>query len=222
MKRRGCLTVLLAIIIIIGAVAGAIAIFLPGFFGPKNLDVKISQTAYESAVTKLEYVMDKASVIDTALTSEELTSYINYKRPESYGLKKVQIRINSDDTLEIAGALDTDYFIDNVLKGKYSREDIKKAVPMIGLLPKSVNIYSKIGVEIVNNQTSNLAVSDIEVMGVGLPDSICNSSKAKTEIGNILNAFIENSTKKTGAIYDSISVQDGVLILLSHQMKGLQ
>lgn len=226
MKRRGCLTGLLIVIVVIGAAAAAMAIFLPGFFGPKFLDVEISQKAYESAVAKLENVSGAApaagkagdaggreplKAINTSLTSEELTSYINYGSPDSYGMKQMQIRINKDDTLEISGAVDTDYLLEDVLEGGYDREDIKKAMPMLGLLPKSVNIYSRIGFEITNGQTSNLTVNDIQVMGVGVPEDIYE--EAKTGIGYILGDFIKELEQKTGADYNSVRIRDGRLVI---------
>jgi len=227
-KHKGCLVTLLVVIIFLGVIAGSIAIFLPGFFGPKDLGVKTSKTSYESAVAKLGYLKDKApstgtaedyayhygavKSVDTTLTSEELTSFLGYNRPDYYALKKVQIRIN-EDNLELSATLDTDYFIDKVLSGKYSKEDIKNAIPVIHSIPKSVNIYSKIEGEINSNQASNLAISDVEVMGVGLPSSIYNSSKAQTEITNIVNDYIETSIQKSSANYETIKVQDGALVL---------
>lgn len=224
-KGRGCLVAILTVFIIIGLLAGAAAIFLPGFFGPKNLNAKTSQKAYESALVKLGYVKDEApstgksedyvykygeiKKVNTTLTSEELSSFFNLNRPDYYAIKNVQIRVNTDNTVEISASINTKYFLDKVLGSKYNQEDIKKAVPILGILPGTINIYTKAAGAISNNKASNLNINDVEIMGINIPKSMYDTSKVQTDISNMINNFITKSNEKTGSSYDLIQPQNG-------------
>lgn len=226
-KKRGCLIALLIFLVIVAALITCVAIFLPGFFRPKDLGIKTSKEAYESALAKLNYQKDAAPTsgtgddytytygdlkeVDTTLNSEELTSFFNYNRPKYYALKDVQIRINPDNTMEFSGAIDTEYFLSNVLGGEYSVEDIEKNFPLIKAIPGSVNVYAQLSGEIVDNKSTGFAFSDIEVMGVGLPSDIYETENAKDEIKNLIDGFLESTTEKTGGSYESIKIEDGEL-----------
>lgn len=228
-KKKGCLVALLTVIIIIGAVVLCIALFLPGFFSPKNLGVKTSKEAYESALTKLNYVKDTAPAsgkkedyvytygepekVTTTLTSEELTSFFNYNRPDYYPLKDVQVKINPDNTVEFSASMNSDYFLNDILGGNYSKDEIVKAYPVIKVIPDTVNIYGSMSGEIVNNQAQDIALKDVELMGVELPASLYSTSSAQTEINNVVDNFLESVTDKTGGSYQSIKVENGELQL---------
>lgn len=226
-KKLGCLIALISGLLIVGLIVVLIIVLLPGLFGPKNLGIKTSKKAYESAVAKLNYTKDKAPTkgnpedyvyaygevtdVDTTLTSEEITSFFNYNRPKYYALKKVQVRVNRDNTVEFSGAIETKYFLDKIIGDKYSEEEIKKAFPMINSLPKSVNIYAKAAGEIQDNQAMGFAFKDIEIMGFGMPDSLYKTDKAKEAISNLLNDALEFFTEKTQGTFSSIKVVDGEL-----------
>lgn len=228
-KKKGCLIAILSFLGVIGITLVCIAIFLPGFFGPKNLGIKTSKAAYESAIAKMNYQKDTApstgtaedytyiygelKKVETGLTSEELTSFFNYNRPKYYALKKVQIRINPDNTVEFSGALDTDYFLNKVLGGKYSEQEITDAFPLIKAIPDSVNVYAQFSGEIADNKSVGFAFSDIEVMGVGLPSSLYNTESAKTEISSLLDNFLTKTTEKTKGTYESVKVENGELVI---------
>jgi len=237
-KKKGCLIALLSFLGVIGIILVCVAIFLPGFFGPKDLGVKTSKAAYESAIAKMNYQKDTApssgvpedykytygeiNEIKTGLTSEELTSFFNYNRPEYYALKKVQIRINPDNTVEFSGVIDTDYFLNKVLGGKYSEQEISKAFPLIKAIPGSVNVYAQFSGEIADNKAVSFAFSDIEVMGIGLPSSIYDTESAKTEISNLLDNFLTKTTEKTGGSYESVKVENGELTISGNLPSSLK
>lgn len=228
-KKKGCLIGVLSFLGVVGVILVCIAILLPGFFGPKDLKIKTSKAAYESAISKMNYQKDTApstgaaedytytygelKKIKAALTSEELTSFFNYNRPDYYALKKVQVRINPDNTVEFSGSLDTDYFLNKVLGGKYSEQEIIKAFPLIKSLPDSVNVYTQFSGEIADNKTVDFAFDDVEVMGIGLPSSLYNTESAKMEISSLLDNFLTKTTEKTGGTYESIKVENGELVI---------
>lgn len=226
-KKRGCLVALLSIIaVVVVAFIGA-AIFLPGFFSPKDFGIKTSKAAYESAVNKLNYTKDMApstgkaedytyvygelSKIQTSLNSEELTSFFNYNRPEYYALKKVQIRINPDNSMEFSCALNTDYVLSEVLDGEYSEQELTKAFPWIKTVPNSVNVYAHLSGEIADNKAVSFSLKDVEVMGIDLPSSLYDTQETQTEICSLLDNFLTKSTEKTNSTYTSVEVNNGEL-----------
>lgn len=237
-KKKGCLVGILSFLGAVGIILICITIFLPGFFGPKDLGIKTSKAAYESAITKLNYQKDTSpstgaaedytytygelKEIKTSLTSEELTSFFNYNRPKYYALKKVQIRINPDNTIDFSGAIDTSYFLNKVLGGKYSEKEIANAFPLIKAIPGSVNIYAQLSGEIADNKSVDFAFADIEVMGIGLPSDLYATSSAKTEISSLLDNFLTKTTEKTKGTYESIKVENGDLTISGNLPSSLK
>lgn len=228
-KGKGCLIALGVLIIIIATIVLCLIFFFKGFFEPKDLGIKSSKSAYESAMSKLGYTKDDAPTgsdpddynyiygplhdVDAALTSEELTSFFNYNRPEYYALDDVQIRINSDDTMEMSCSLDLKYFIDEVLGGKYTQEEIEEKMPMLGILPHKVNLYCKISGEINNNTAEDFDVSDIEVQGFGIPKTIYTGDEATKNIEDIVTSALSRVTAKNGSSFDSVKIDDGKLMI---------
>jgi len=226
-KGKGCLIALLVVVVIIGFIVAAAAIFLPGLFKPKDLGIKTSKSAYDSAMAKLRYTKDEApetgeaedytyeygatNSVDTALTSEELTSFFNYNRPDYYAIENLQIRINDDDTIEVSGSLNRDYLLQNILEGEYTEEEIKKEIPMLNLIPSSINFYVNLEGSITNNEVDNFNFNDIEIMGIGIPDSVYDTDEAYETIIDIIDTSIEKVMQKTGASYESVKVENGEL-----------
>ena len=226
-KKRGCLIALLIFLGVICILIACVAIFLPGFFGPKNLGIKTSKEAYDSALTKLNYQKDPSpstgsaddykytygeiKEVKTALTSEELTSFINYNRPEYYAVKDAQIKINNDGSVEFSGSIDTDYFMNKVLGDEYTEEDIAEKFPFIKVIPDSLNVYAQFSGEISDNKSEQFEFSNIELMGVSLPTDIYGTDSAKDSINSAVNDFLASTTEKTGGTYDSIKVENGEL-----------
>lgn len=237
-KKKGCLIGMLSFLGAIGIILVCIAIFLPGFFGPKDLEIKTSKKAYESAISKMNYQKDAAPTtgvaedytytygelkkIKTGLTSEELTSFFNYNRPKYYALKKVQIRINPDDTVEFSGAIDMDYLLNKVLGGKYGEQDIVKAFPLIKVIPGSINVYAQFSGGITENKSVSFVFSDIVVMGIGLPSSLYNTESAKMEISNLLDNFLTKTIEKTKGTYESVKVENGELTISGNLPSSLK
>lgn len=228
-RKHGCLTSLLVFICILGIAALALSFLLPGFFNPHDLGIKSSKGEYEIALAQLKLAKDeapitgsekdyqisygKAQAVQTSLDSEEITSFFNENRPDYYALKNVQIRINPDNTLEAAATMNTSYIFDEILSGKYSREDANKVLPMLGLLPDKINLYCKLSGSIINNQTEDLNIQNVSVMGIPIPKNIIGSPEASQFIESTLDNYIEKTAEKSGASYDLLQVSDGKLQL---------
>lgn len=218
-KHKGLLIFILAVVLVFVFSAVGIALFLPGFFGPKSLGIKSSIKAYESAMSKLHlseenaYLTEDAVSIDTKLSSEELSSLLNYFDPDFKAFDKAQIRINKDDTIELSASISKDYFLEKMLDGQYSQEDLKKEIPVIGIIPESVNIYMKMQGEVSNNILSDFAISDISVMGISLPKSIFDKADLNSNLMSGLNSFMEDVVQKSDAEFSTIKAENGELII---------
>lgn len=226
-KGHGCLIAVIIFLVIVALAVAGVLILLPNLFAPKSLGVKSSREAYESAVTKLsfmkdnapssgsaedyEYIYGEAKQVDIALSSEELTSFLNENRPDYYALKDVQVRVNDDDTVELSAKLNAKYLIDTALNGKYSEEEIQRSLPFLKLIPETVNIYAHVAGGIADNKSAGIDIKEVEVMGLALPTELYDTSEAESEINSLVNDFLSETSEKTGGSIDSIRVEDGEL-----------
>lgn len=227
-KRYGCLVAFISLLLIAGLIMGSVWLFLPGFFAPRDLGIKTSKKAYESALQKLGYQKDTSPKtgeeedynysygplhsVTANLTSEEVTSFINYNRPSYYAFKDVQVRINDDDTVEVSGKLDINYFLMNMLGSKYDKEDVTRSFPLVNTLSAGINIYAKGSGEIQNDQAVDFAFSDVQVMGIGLPENLYKTDEAKQEISEMLNDFISSQMQRSGGSITLAKVDNGEMI----------
>ncbi len=216
-------------LITVGTIAfiiAALGFAFPGLIWTKSLGVTYTQTDYNSIMDKLGYTKDAAPTgdskdlynyvygpatsVDTEFTSEELTSFFNENRPSYYPLKNVQIRVNADNTIELSASANVDYFLNDILGGKYTREQIENEVPALGILPDNVNIYVKFSGTVTQN-ISYISVYSVAVQGVTIPDKYFVPASAANVISSSINDFILKSNAETGSSYESIRVENGVL-----------
>lgn len=204
----------------------ALGFIFPGLIWTKSLGIKYTQKDYNSIMNKLNYTKDDAPTedskdlynyvygpatnVDTQFTSEELTAFFNENRPSYYPLKNVQIKINKDDTIEISALVNIDYFLNNVIGGKYTKEAIENKIPAFGILPANVNIYVKFTGSVTKN-ISNVNVYSATVQGVAIPDKYYASASIGSTLSSSINDFILKSNAETGSNYENISVENGVL-----------
>lgn len=198
----------------------------PGLIWTKSLGVTYTQTDYNSIIDKLNYTKDDAPTgdskdlynyiygpansIDTEFTSEELTAFFNENRPSYYPLKNVQVKINEDGTIELSASANVDYFLNDVLGGKYTREQIENKIPTLGILPDNVNIYVKFAGSVTQN-ISYINVKALAVQGVTISENYYSTATAANTISAGVNDFIVKSNAETGSSYESIHVENGVL-----------
>lgn len=226
-KRSGCLTVFLVVVsLIIATVLGAYFL-LPGLARPYDYGVKSSEASYESAVQKLGIAAEATSGIKAGpeyktvygdpkdvqaeLSSEEVTSLLNKSSMNNNSLKNVQVRINKDNTIDTAGTVDTDYVFDKVLKGKYTREDAKKALPMLGILPDDVNFSCNIDFEVKDNKAQSVNINRISVMGISIPEALTGADKAGPFAEKMLDGYLQSIAETSGTSYDLIQINNGML-----------
>lgn len=216
---------LITISMIVVTVVG-LGFAFPGLIWTRSLGVTYTQTDYNSIMDKLNYTKDDAPTgdskdlynyiygpansVDTEFTSEELTAFFNDNRPSYYPLKNVQVKINDDGTIELSAAANVDYFLNDVLGGKYTRAQIENEIPTIGILPDNVNIYVKFTGSVTQN-ISYINVKALTVQGVAISESYFSTATAANLISTGVNDFITKSNTETGSSYESIYVENGVI-----------
>lgn len=213
------LSVLILIVIALG-------FMFPGLVWTRSLGIRYTQTDYNSIMDKLNYSKDdtptgeskdlynyvygKPTSIDTDFTSEELTAFFNENRPSYYPIKNFQIKINMDGSIEIACSANVNYFLDDVLGGKYTREQIQNEMPALGILPDNVNIYINFTGSITNN-ISSIYIKSATVQGVDIPNKYLNSIEAINYITTGVNDFITKINNETGSSFESTTVENGAI-----------
>ncbi len=223
-KHGGLIAFLIILVVLLGGFI-AVTFLVPGLVLPVNLGVKSTYEGYANALSKLGFEKDAAPTtgtaedynvvysgshkVDTALSSEELTSFITENRPPYFAVKDVQIRFNEDGTIETTGKLETAYVFEQVLDGDYTLEDAKRALPMLGLIPAKVNLYAKFTGEVVDNHIEGLYVDSITVMGITIPNDIIESNEYF--IIETLDDFIARTNAKSGADIQLMTVENGKL-----------
>jgi hypothetical protein len=225
-KGRGLRVFLIILAVLIAGAAGTYFL-LPGLSKPVDLGIRSSREAYERAMSKLgidkdtapesgesdDYIISYGELRETeaSLTSEELTSFFNENRPPYYAVKNVQVRINEDGTIEASGNLDTSYVFDRILNGQYSRDDAQSALPMLGLVPDTVNVYLKFSGSVVNNHVEGFDVDAVSVMGIPIPKELIVSNAAF--IVNTLDDFIARENARVGTNIERVEIAGGKLSL---------
>ena len=213
----------LVFLIILAAIVVALGFIFPGLLWTKSLGVKYTEKDYKSMLEKLQYIKDETPTLDSAdlytytygsvknvnveFTSEELTAFFNENRPSYYALKNVQIKINSDGTIEAVANANVDYFLNEFLSGDFSKEDIKEQIPALGLLPNTVNLYINFGGSVVNNK-ANAIVNSVQVQGVTIPNKFVNSNEAINVINDGCNNIMNSYNTKTGSTFKKIAIED--------------
>lgn len=215
------ITVSVLVLVVVG-----LGFTFPGLIWTRSLGVTYTQTDYNSIMDKLNYTKDDAPTgdskdlynyiygpansVDTEFTSEELTAFFNENRPSYYPLKNVQVKINDDGTIELSASANVDYFLNDVLGGKYTRAQIENEIPTLGILPDNVNIYVKFTGSVTQN-ISYINVKALTVQGVAISESYFSAATAANTISTGVNEFITKSNTETGSSYESIYVENSVV-----------
>jgi hypothetical protein len=214
----------------LAAVGLAAWFLLPGLSRPYDFGVKSSEASYESAVQKLGIsgkapaspeagaaAEQKGAVAPQAvrveLSSEEVTSLLDKSSMRGKALKNIQVRINPNDTLDTSGTADTDYLFDTVLKGRYTREEAAKAMPMLGVLPDQIHFSCNFDFTVRDNKTQSLHINRLNLMGFPVPESLAGADKAEPFAEQLLDEYLQSLAEVSGTSYDLIRASGGVLEL---------
>jgi hypothetical protein len=215
---------LIIFVIIVGIIIVVLGYLFPGLIWAKSLNVKYTKEDYASIMEKLDYIKDDVPIgvnieeyeykygklknVNIEFTSEELTAFFNEERPSYFPVKNVQILINENGTIEAVATANVDYFLNNVMTGKYSRKEISKEMPALGILPNNVNLYLKVEGSITNNK-STLGIDSVAVQGIPLGDNITKSNEAINTVTEAIDKLMSDFNAKTGSDFYKIYVENG-------------
>jgi len=222
-NKHRALKGLAIVLVIIAIIALGLGFLFPGLLWTKDLGVSYTKQDYDSFINKLDYVKDSTptgnlrdtyiysygdvAAVDTQFTSAELTAFANYNRPSYFAVKNVQIRINKDRTVDASGSVNVDYVLKEILGGKFSREQIVKEIPALGILPSNVNLYLNVGGSVINNSAS-ISLNSVAVQGITIPDSYTKSDEAISTVTTELNSLLSKSNTNTGSVIDKLLIED--------------
>lgn len=219
-KKKSLPNTIAVIIFIILVSAAGVYFLLPGLANPINLGVKPSNGIYGEAVKKITEAKESSSAnsedntVSLTLTGEEFTSLITQSPGTGNEIKDFQVKVNKDNTLETSATISTSYLLNDVLEGKYSRGDLKKALPMLEALPEQMNLYAKVAQD-SNNGSSGFNLKSVNVMGIPIPESILNSEYADVYTSEGIQIVLEQFSERAGVKFSDIQLIDGSL-----QLKG--
>jgi len=227
-KKGNFLKKLIIFVAVIAIIVVGLGFALPGLLWTRNLGVSYSQADYDSAVSKLKYIKDSAPTtgeeseyaysygapvdVNTSFTSAEITAFFNINRPSYYAVKNVEVKINQDGSIEASGSVNVDYVLTEILGGKFTRSDIVKKIPALGILPSNVNIYLDFSGSVKDNIAS-ISPSTVTVQGIPIPDNIVKSSDSIKALTDGLNSFIAKNNEKTGSTVNDISAKNGEIVI---------
>lgn len=211
-KKKKALIAVFVIFVVLGVVIG---VFVYNMHVPKNLGVKVSKEAYDSALKKLNLDKDtdkEVLDVDARLTSEEVTSLLGYNKSEDSALQKVQVRVNKDDTVDFSGVVNKEFLLETMLGGSVSEESLLESAPALKYLPNKLTVYFNFSGEVVNN-TTDITVNKASLMGVGLPKSLYKKKDMQESINNALSSFLKEQAEQNKGSFDMFKPQDGELVV---------
>lgn len=201
-KARG-LKILLIIIIVIIAIIFILGFLFPGLLWTRNLGVTYTQEDYEKISEKIQ--LSRGELIDAEFTSEELTAYVNEMASDQNIAKNIQIKLEQKDVIKASGSVNIDYVLNELLAGKYSKEQLENEFPALGILPENLNVYLDLEGSIKNN-TVNTQVKDVQIQGISI-SSIIDMNEVSSEMNKEMNNML------SGSDIEELSIIDGKLVL---------
>lgn len=169
---------------------------------PKDLGISINKADSDVSQSKVgtqvvtlspttplyeDYRLEGKKPADISFDSKEATALVNNRAWANYPFKSVQIRINSDGSIETSGIITVKKAMPYAVALGYSESDIKKAMDKYHLPSLEIPFYLKGTGSIINNQVA-LDVSQAKIGAIPLPSSIV--ATAQNEAENLIEDII--------------------------------
>ena len=201
--------------------------FIPGvsdLFGtnkPKDLGITYTSIDYENARSKVgttlsvlasgtpasqSLIFSGSQVINTSFTQEEYTSLLNERLWEYYPLDKVQVRLNTDNTIELSAT---------VLKGRLQgciealggdQSTLDALADYLKYIPANPTIYAKGTVEIkdgrfINTNLANIKIGNLDLTGQIRDNLYSITNGAESVLNSIPGLTIQSFKIDNNRIY---------------------
>ncbi len=216
--------VILAVIILVPVIFFALAGYIPGLsalFGatkPRDLGVTYTEEDKNSAIKKSgatygelpSSTSDGSSIqfvgsheINTSWSSAEMTALLNDRPWKYWPISDVQLRINSDNTVEMSGVVSAEK-----LRGYGAGIGVPGAViDRVSLLPAEAAFYLKGSGSLSDNKVASFDISNAQLGRLSIPTSVLLSYQKIIDHAyaeDVVSELSKYSGKK-GAIVDFIN-----------------
>ena len=196
------------IILIFALAAGGIYFLMQ----PKNLGISYTEADLASINQKIKVtpaalptntplgqtlVVSGGHPVETTFSSEELTAITDNRRKVYvyFPFNKVQIRVNSDGTVEGSATVNYKDAVNYLMSLGISSEDITEGAKKFKIPNASLPVYLKVSGSVENNQ-SQVNVLEAKIANIGVPQNLID------EYGPGLNGLIESIIKDRQPSYN--------------------
>ena len=223
---KGFLRAILFLIVVVVFFAG-LAGFVPGLstiLGTnKPRDLGITFTIEDSAksqaasgVTIIElpkntpvqssYRLEGQRDVTFSFDSKQTTAVLNNRPWKYYPFSKVQLRINTNGTIETSGMVNMNTFMSYANALGYATDDVNKALDQYHIPKVNMPFYVKGTGSIIENKV-NLNVQSFEAGRISVPSGIISSNM------NRINSFVQDVVnKQTGFYAKKMTVENGKIV----------
>jgi hypothetical protein len=188
---------------------------------PKDLGITYSnempktlEAAYGPEITSLpdngstigSIILSGSKPISYALTSEEITALMNFHHWKYYPLSNVQIRINSDGSVESSGTINVETALSSIEAYGFTTTDVRKAMSDYHIPVISMPFYAKFKGGIENNKIT-LSIDSFQAGKIPIPAPIIAANTNR-----VINALEALETKPTGFYIKKMSFVGGKVL----------
>lgn len=187
---------------------------------PKDLGIKYNDQTKKSAVSKLDVVFEQlpksstnksleltgSHAVDQVFSSEELTALADTRQSQYkyFPFKQVQIRVNSDGSVEGSAILEFNTALSYLQTMGVSIEQVNTAVDKLKIIRGNLPVYLKGFGEVINNE-SRITIQSAQIARINVPQGYINT------YGPAVNTLVDKVISSRRPNYDvqSLKVENG-------------
>lgn len=200
---KGCLTVLLFLVALL--IVGVWYVFRPVALGVRytaedfaGAKQKLGVT-YESLspnITGKTLIVSGSHPVDKTFTSSELTALADnrYKDYAYFPFRNVQIRVNSDGSVEGSATVGFQDAVRYLVALGVSEQDVIEAAKKLNVPNATLPVYLKVSGSVIND-TSNITVQGAKIANIPVPEAYVN------QYGPGLNQLVDSVIKSRKPSY---------------------
>lgn len=223
---KGFLTFLLVLVVVVIFLAG-LAGFVPGLSTilgtnkPKDLGVHITKedsakAQEKSGVVLVElpantpveesYQLSGQRAASFSFDSKEATGVINNRPWKYYPFYDLQLRINSDGTIETSGMVDMSILMNYAKSLGYATDDVNSALSQYHIPKINMPFYIKGTGSVIDNKVA-IDVQSFEAGRVPIPSGVLSSNMDR------INSFAQDVVdRQKGFTAKKLDVEDGKIV----------
>lgn len=212
---KGCFTVILFLVALL--IIGVWYVFRPVALGVRYTteDLKaaqqklgITREALPAPVNGKTLIVSGSHSVDKMFTSSELTALADnrYKDYAYFPFRNVQIRVNSDGTVEGSATVGFSDAVRYLVALGVSQKDIEEAAKKFKIPNATMPVYLKASGSITNN-ISSIIVTDAKIANIPVPKNLIDT------YAPAMNPLVESVIKARQPSYrvDTLEVLDGAV-----------